>query len=282
MSTPWVSVEPEPVSRGLFSGPNLQAAGASIALPGSGHLIRERRAVGVIWSLFSLLFYASFIFFRVAQDARVFFGMGIAALLLSCAAGCDCCLRGSSESLGRMLGFLVLLLLASGIWANGICYMTALAAGFRYFTVPSMSMEPTIPKNDWVLVDVRYFQDQKPRCGDIVVMDHKFPNNPGLVRVMKRVEGVPGDVVKIVDGKLIRNGVPIEENYVMHSNGPEGIEWLKNMPPRTIPPSRLFLLGDNRENSFDSRAPEVGNYPESELSGKVLRVVRWPWKVNNQ
>jgi signal peptidase I len=99
---------------------------------------------------------------------------------------------------------------------------------------------------------------------------------------MKRVEGVPGDVVKIVDGKLIRNGVPIEENYVMHSNGAEGIEWLKNMPPRTIPPSRLFLLGDNRENSFDSRAPEVGNYPESELSGKVLRVVRWPWKVNNQ
>jgi signal peptidase I len=281
MGTPWVSPEPEPEAKGLFSGKNLQVAGASIALPGSGHLVRGKFWVGFVWTLFSLTFYAAIIFFRVAQDAHVFFVMGVAAFLLSCAAVYACCVRGVSDTAGRKLGFLGLTVIFSAIWVIGTCHLTALAAGFRYFTVPSRSMEPTIIRGDSVLVDMRYFRDHKPQNGDIIVaQDQKLFGDQPILKVA-RVSGVAGDTVEMVNGKLIRNGVPVEENYVMHSGDPPA-EYLRNMPARTIPPSQLFLLGDSRDNSFDSRAPEVGNYFESELRGKFVRKVWWPWKSRPQ
>ena len=280
MSTPWFSTEPKPEPEGLFSIPNLQAAAASIVLPGSGHLMRGRFRVGFVWTLFSLTFYAAIIFFRVAQDLHVFFAMGIAALLLSCAAAYDCCVRGSPDSAGRKFGFLALGVLVSAIWANSFCYGSVLAAGFRYFEIPARSMEPTIRRGDSILADMRYFRDHKPQNGDIVVAeDRRRLGYPPILRVA-RIGGVGGDTVEMADGKLIRNGVPVEENYVMHSSPPPA-EFLRNMPAQTIPPSQLFLLGDSRDNSYDSRAPDVGNYPEYEVVGKVVRRAWWPSKGNS-
>ena len=278
MSTPWFSTESELEPKRLFSAPNLQAAAASIALPGSGHLMRGRTMAGIILVLFSLNFYGMLILLRVALELPVYIGAGVAVLLLSCAAAYHCCLHGSPHPAGRKLGLLALIFLGSAIWANAVCNLSALAAGFRYFVVPGKSMEPTFHEGDWILVDSRYYEHQKPQHGDIVVVNHSYVNENQSVYLVKRVSGVAGDTVKISGGKLIRNGFQVEENYTALDYGPAPEEWLRNMPLRTIPQGELFLLGDNRGLSYDSRAPDVGNYPEYEVVGKVVRRAWGLWK----
>ena len=264
----------------LYPAENLLAATLSIVLPGSGHFVkaggadlqRPWRTIGFAWTIFSLTFYGALILFRVAADARLYLLTAIAALLLSCAAVYDCCLRSANHSPIRKLGFLALAVLASIIWVSSLCYWCSLAAGFRYFLNPSKAMTPTINYGDRFLVDWKYYLDHTPQDGEIVVV---FQTAQRIHRV-GRVCGVGGDTVQISNGKLIRNGVRVEENYVATDRpASPDIEWQTTMPARKIPPGRLFLLGDNRNNSYDSRAPEVGNYSESELRGKVVRLAKW-------
>ena len=237
--------------------------------------MRRRYTIGIAWTIFSLAFFGALVLFRVAVDANLYLLTGIATLLLSCAAAYDCCLRGSLQPAIRKLGFFTLAVLASFIWANALCYWCSLAAGFRYMQNISKAMLPTFAPGDWILVDSRYYDHHRPQNGDIVVIDHPFSNSPRPLYLVKRISGVGGDTVEISNGKLIRNGFPVEENYVKTSEGPAFEPWLRNMTPRTIPPAEFFLLGDNRDNSYDSRAPEVGNCHESELRGKVVRKVRF-------
>ena len=265
----------------LYPAENLLAATLSIVLPGSGHFVqaggtnihRTWRTIGVAWTIFSLTFYGALIVFRVAADARLYLLTAIAALLLSSAAVYDCCLRGTPHSAIRKLGFFALALLASILWVSTLCYWCSLAAGFRYMQNVSESMSPTIPRRAVVLVDWNYYRDHKPQFGDLVVVYHVYPGRTGNY-IFKRLIGSDGDKVQISSGKLIRNGVTVEENYAIRP-GLETEPWMDNMPARTIPPSELFLLGDNRHLSLDSRAPEIGNFPESELRGKVVRVANW-------
>ena len=264
----------------LYPAENLLAAVLSIVLPGSGHLVKAGgsdiphrwRTIGVVWTIFSLAFYGALILFRVAAGSRLYLVTAIAALLLSSAAVYDCCLRGTPHSATRKLGFFALAVLASIIWVNAVCYWCALGAGFRYFLNPSKAMTPTINDGDRFLVDWNYYRDHKPQDGDIVVI---FQQVQRIHRV-NRVCGVGGDTVQISDGKLIRNGAAVEENYIGGDPPRPGVaDWLTAVPPRTIPAGKLFLMGDNRNNSYDSRAPEVGDFPESDLRGKVVRVANW-------
>lgn len=242
-----------------------------MALPGSGHLMRSRLTVGVVWTVVSLAFYGALILFRVAADANLYRVTVIAALLMSCAAVYDCCLRGTQYPAVRKLGFFALALLASVIWANAICNWCSLAAGFRYMQSVSRSMEPTIPVNTRILVDSRYYEHHKPQDGDVVMVDRPVQH----IYVIKRICGIGGETVQISSGKLIRNGAPVEEPYIIHERrNVEPNDPGYSMPARTIPPSELFLLGDNRDNSFDSRYPEAGKFYDIELRGKVVRIAK--------
>lgn len=274
MPTPWVSVELEPEPKGLFRTRNLQAMVASILLPGAGHLMKGRLPPGIAWTILSLAFYGALILFRVAADARLYLLTANAALLLSSAAVYDCCLRGTPHSAIRKLGFFALAVLASILWVSALCYWCSLAAGFQYMQNASESMQPTIPRGVMVVVDSRYYHDHKPQFGDLVAAYHVYPTSGTGNYIFKRLIGVGGDTVQISSGKLIRNGVTVEENYAIRQ-GVETEPWMDNMTARKIPAGELFLLGDNRHLSLDSRAPVIGNFPESELRGKVVRLARW-------
>ena len=126
------------------------------------------------------------------------------------------------------------------------------------YEIDGSCMEPQLKNGDRVVVNKVSTFLRSPQRGDIVVFP--FPRKPEKDFV-KRVVGLPGDVIAIKHGVLLRNGKPLIEPYV-----PELIAG--SFGPRKIPPGQVFVLGDNRNNSFDSRF--WGTVPTNNIAGYVL------------
>jgi signal peptidase I len=111
--------------------------------------------------------------------------------------------------------------------------------------VESVSMQPTLFAGDMVIVNkLAYRFNNDPHRGDVIVF--KYPPDPDSIPYIKRIVGLPGDQVHIADGKVYINGDLIDEPYLKVSTD-RGGDW-------TVPDRQLFVMGDNRNNSRDSRA----------------------------
>ena len=111
--------------------------------------------------------------------------------------------------------------------------------------VESISMQPTLYAGDMVIVNkLAYRFNNSPHRGDVIVF--KYPPDPESIPYIKRIVGLPGDQVHIADGKVYINGLLIDEPYLKVSTN-RGGDW-------TVPDKQLFVMGDNRNNSRDSRA----------------------------
>lgn len=111
--------------------------------------------------------------------------------------------------------------------------------------IPSASMENTIMTHDRLIALRTSYWFHDPKRGDIVVF--KFPDNPKELYI-KRVIGLPGDIINIIDGKVYINNSkkPLEEDYIKE-------EMHGSFGPYTVPKDSYFMLGDNRNQSTDSR-----------------------------
>lgn len=191
-------------------------------------------------------------------------------------------------------------------WARSLALALILFMGFRTFvlepfTIASGSMEGTILVGDFLLVNkavygaeipgtpVRLPALHEPVLGEVVVFTP--PHDPEK-NYVKRLVGVGGDVLEMREKVLYRNGEPLEEPYVQHLDGrgdafhprmrwqrrhlAQGVEREQYRPTRDnwgpilVPPGRLFVLGDNRDNSEDSRY--WGFVTRESLRGR-------PWRV---
>ncbi len=152
-----------------------------------------------------------------------------------------------------------------------------LALGIRTFVaearyIPSESMVPTLEVNDRLIVEKISYHFNPPRRGDIVVFsptDRLRADNPSLNDAfIKRVVGLPGEEVQVTNRQVFINGEPIEEIYIPPELAPE-----YDFGPEVIPEGEYLVLGDNRNNSYDSHF--WGNVPRSNIIGRA--VVRfWP------
>jgi signal peptidase I len=154
----------------------------------------------------------------------------------------------------------------------------AFVVGLRMFalatyTIPSESMTHTLEVGDRIVVDTASLRLRGPaalRRGDVVVFDGNGSFDPvGTHRdYVKRIIGLPGDVVACCDrdGNVSVNGTALREPYV---NNPDGAPF----GPLLIPPGRVFVLGDHRSDSFDSRYR--GTVPIASIHGRAI-VVEWP------
>jgi len=133
------------------------------------------------------------------------------------------------------------------------------------FLVQGDSMEPSLHDGERLLVDKVTYRFRPPERGEIIVFS--FPKDPRR-KFIKRVIGVPGDIVEIRDRQLVINGVPIVEEYI---RGP----MYQPYGPITVPEGTVWVLGDNRNNSEDSRFPDVGPVPLNLIVGRAL-FVYWP------
>ncbi len=111
--------------------------------------------------------------------------------------------------------------------------------------VESVSMQPTLFAGDMVIVNkLAYRFNNSPHRGDVIVF--KYPPDPESIPYIKRIVGLSGDQVHIANGKVYINGQLIDEPYLKVSTN-RGGDW-------TVPDRQLFVMGDNRNNSRDSRA----------------------------
>jgi signal peptidase I len=127
--------------------------------------------------------------------------------------------------------------------------------------VPTGSMIPTVMENDRFFIEKISSSDHYS-FGDIIVFDH-IAKDTGSVRYLKRLIGLPGDTIEVRNGKLIRNGVSIEEPYL---NG----EVTYSFEPITVPKDHFFVLGDNRNVSYDSHLWPHPFVPMDQVQGKVI------------
>jgi len=128
-------------------------------------------------------------------------------------------------------------------------------------------MEPTILQGEHIVLDLTQYRDSKPKSRDIVVI-----RKDGLF-LIKRVIAIGGDTIEGKDGAIIVNGNRLEEAYAQHIGNPEAPAQLNEFGPIHIPPGKLFVMGDNRDISWDSRMPEFGLVDEETLAGGVLYIV---------
>jgi signal peptidase I len=162
-------------------------------------------------------------------------------------------------------------------------------ATFQNFQVDGTSMYPTLVDGEFLLVNKLAYQtidlerlstflpfidpgdDGKvyvfgpPQRGDIVVF--RDPTNPS-VDLIKRIIALPGEKVEIADGKVYINDRLLEEPYVQG-------QWFGDRPAAIVPQGHYFVLGDNRDNSKDSRSPQIGYVPEDLIIGKAI-ITLWP------
>jgi signal peptidase I len=159
----------------------------------------------------------------------------------------------------------------SGLWSMLKDYLpyviigVLLSVGLRVIISPSVvvgeSMEGSLHNGDYLLVYKLAYSDKNiPSYGDVVVLSSEEVDGDELF--IKRVVGKPGDAIEIKDGSLYRNGHYIEEAYVKEKMESEDMNV-------KIPVGEVFLLGDNRNNSLDSRI--IGSIDiEDEIIGKVV------------
>ena len=133
------------------------------------------------------------------------------------------------------------------------------------FWIPSGSMIPTLQINDRVLVNKFIYRFTEPERGDIVVFESVENSQQDLI---KRVVGLPGDEIAVRRGKLYLNGEPQKEPYTN-----EKLPDVTSFARTTVPEDHVFVMGDNRAASRDSRI--FGPIPEKNIEGEAfLRF--WP------
>ncbi len=145
------------------------------------------------------------------------------------------------------------------------------------YRVNSGSMEDTLLAGDYIFVNkLAYEYGSGPQSGDIIVF--KYPNNP-TKDFIKRIVAMPGQIVQVADKVLYVDGevatIPLHSKNVDKRIIPGDLSFRDNFGPYTVPAGEYFVLGDNRDDSRDSRF--WGCVPEENIHGKAV-FVYWSWK----
>lgn len=145
--------------------------------------------------------------------------------------------------------------------------------GVRAFVLPASSMAPALEVGDYIMVGMKHDANPTPARGEIVMFHHaEYP------LLIKRIVAVGGDVIEGREGKVYLNGNRLDEPHVQHIGRQGTLDQFNrqhatgNFGPITVPANHFFVIGDNRDNSFDSRDPEFGLVAREAIKGKPLYI----------
>lgn len=166
--------------------------------------------------------------------------------------------------------YLLAILIGSGI--NYSIELTIRENVIQGFKIPSGAMKPTLQIGDYVLCNHIYYQKNNPTLGDIVVFDYPLDER---IKFIKRIIGVPGDTIEVKNNEAYVNNHKLDEPYALYSHPKKTpINRKKNFGPIIVPKNEYFVMGDNRENTRDSRY--WGTVKRQKINGKAI-IVYFSW-----
>jgi len=136
------------------------------------------------------------------------------------------------------------------------------------YVVDGPSMQPTLQDGERLVVNKFIYHWRDPLKGEVVIFRYPRDHTRDFI---KRVIAVGGDTIEIKDGRVYVNDALVNEDYIAEKTRTE-------YPKQTVPEGTLFVCGDNRRNSLDSRFPDVGFVPLELLKGKAALIF---WPVDN-
>ncbi|MGZ4133812.1 MAG: signal peptidase I [Tumebacillaceae bacterium] len=162
-------------------------------------------------------------------------------------------------------------------WTKALLIAVVLAFLLRQFflanfMVDGTSMVPTLQDREHLIVNKMVYHLHSPHYNDILVF--KYPGDTSK-DFIKRVIGLPGDKIEVREYKVFRNGKELNEPFIAEPTAPDVDP---NHQTFVVPPNTVFVMGDNRNRSKDSRDPSVGYVPDANIVGRA-DLVFWPLKA---
>ncbi|MDD2216345.1 MAG: signal peptidase I [Eubacteriales bacterium] len=154
-------------------------------------------------------------------------------------------------------------------WIKDIAIAVIVGVLILQFVKPTIvkehSMRPTLNENNYIFLSKQAYRFHEPERGDIIVFHTDLLQANGQEKLLiKRIIGIPGDEISIKDGVVYRNGEALEEPYTMEGYTATDMEEIQ------VPDDKVFVMGDNRQNSIDSRDSSVGMIGENLIVGKAV------------
>lgn len=241
------------------------AAALSIVFPGAGQIYNGQRNKALMWHV---VFFMLPVLFILCRCLHSFWGLLLMLFLfiwLYLYNIGDAIYRSFRPKRAESRPLNKLLIMALMIFIAADVYMIASnrsrnTIGLRAFRILTNSMAPSMQAGDFIILDLNYYKKNPIKRGDIISFHHDSYEGP----LTKRVIGIPGDTVSGEGDQIFVNGEVIEEPYARYTGRSQGIDRFNQKPqiydfgPYLVAEEELFLLGDNRDNSFDSRYPEFG------------------------
>ncbi len=247
-------------------GPAFLAFAGNVLVPGLGFMLAGRLRLAVMAALAPLCVLAVIGWSRVVMTPIGYWvALGTAFTLVAGLAIYAARLVWRTYepgSIGRRWKSIVIFAVSVIVFTNVIFEFRGSILGFQTFSIPAASMANTLNKGDFFLIDTTAYRNSEPEFGDIVV----FIAPETGVSFVRRVVGLSGEHLRIVDGIVVRDGVEMNEPWVNFDS----------RPPRQygdhldveIPEGHYFVLGDSRNNSTDSRI--FGTIPADAIQGRAV------------
>lgn len=246
----------------------------SLVVPGAGQLFNRQPRRGILFALASFLLAVSLVYTRALLSFFTMISMLGVALLWKVIVVADAALSASRSREESPVPFptatytvFAMIMVAAAMFPSPEMLRTH--AGFAAFKIPSESMCPTLCLGDRVVVDIHAYRSHPPERGDLVMFKHSTSD----ALFVKRVIAVAGDKVSPgADNSVLVNGtrIRLQTTCAPPIWDKPALGEHSTFEPVTIERGQFFVIGDNLDNSYDSRFPEFGPVTRDMLRGRPL------------